>query len=204
MTPQPEKRKALPAAQETLPFFAMILCIAKLFASESRSVPQHVRRQKHLASAYSTVIITLALVCLIVPLGSKPEAVAFGIMMPGAGFLRWAAGDQVIASMAWTMAGLALFFVALIVWFATGNVVAPMATWMLSAAASAFPEWFALDPHQTSAGLPFAVAPALAATASIMGWRKRGKTRAKSCVPKTDNNPASTPNDDELDRKSVV
>lgn len=142
--------------------------------------------------------MTLALVCLIVPLGSKPQAVALGLIVPGVGFLQWAAGDQVLFAVALSMTGLAVFFIALIVWFATGNVVAPIAAWVLSAAASAWPELFALDPHQASAGWPFALAPALAATARIMGWRKREKTQAGTIAPETTRVPASASNGDEL------
>lgn len=198
MSPQLEKPKGFRARQTAVPFFTFVLCITKQFTIKSAPLPQHVRRQRQLAVAYATVVATLSLLCLILPLGSKLVAVALGIIVPGAGFLQWAAGDQLLFAVGWVLAGLALFFAALILWFATGNLVAPIATWALLAAASARPELFALDSGQVSAGWQFALAPALAATAGILGWRKPQKAQARVIVPRATRVAAPAPDGDEL------
>jgi hypothetical protein len=145
MSPQPEKPKGFLIAPVAASHFALLLCIAKLFAFERKPLPHHVRRQRQLAIAYAAVVVALSLACLVVPFGSKPAAAALGVMVPGAGFLQWAAGSQILLAVGWASAGFALFFAALILWFATGNLVAPIATWALLAAASARPALFALD-----------------------------------------------------------
>jgi hypothetical protein len=198
MSPQPEKSKGFLIASAAAPHFAFLLCIAKLFALKRDLVPHHVRRQRQLAIAYAAVVVTLSLACLSVPIGSKLAAAALGVMVPGTGFLQWAAGSQILLAVGWASAGLALFFAALILWFATGNLVAPMATWVLLAAASARPELVALDSGQVSAGWQFALAPALAATAGIIGWRQPRKTQARPSLPTATPVPASPPDNDEL------
>lgn len=198
MSPQPEKPFGFPPGGTTFPFFAFLLCIAKLFAFKREAVPQYVQRQRQLAIAYATVVIALSLVCLVVAPGANPEAVMLGMMAPGAGFLQWAASDQIISATGWALAGFSLFLFALIVWFATGNVIAPIVTWMLLAAVSARPELFALNSNQMAAGWQFWLAPALAATANLMGWRKREKARPQAIMPNAARVTASAPDDEEL------
>lgn len=198
MSPHPEQSKGNPIAQAAVPFFGHILCIAKLFAFERSQLPQHVRRQRRVAITYATVVTALSLMCLVVPLGPKPEAMALGIMVPGTGFLQWAANGQILAAAGWTLAGLSLFIVALIVWFATGNIVAPIATWVLVAAASARPELFALDPIQTSAGWQFALAPVLSGSAGLLAWRRPKAPRMKAVMPEAARVASPAPHRDEL------
>lgn len=203
MSSQPDKPKGFLVRQAAISIFALSLCVVKLFAFRDESLPQYVRQQRQLAIAYATVVATLSLAYLVVPLSSKPAAIALGVMAPGVGFLQWAAGDQFVFAAGWTSAGLVLFFAALIVWFATGNLVAPIATWALLAVASARPELFALDSGQVSGGWQFVLVPALAATASIIGWRRPRKTQTSTSIPKAIRVPASAPGCDELSLETL-
>jgi len=59
------------------------------------------------------------------------QALALGVMVPGGGFLAWADPGQAHALCAIGLAAgtIALFAVALVIWFATGNVVLPAVIW---------------------------------------------------------------------------
>ncbi|MCV9934921.1 hypothetical protein OIU35_00960 [Boseaceae bacterium BT-24-1] len=161
-------------------------------------LPYYVRRQRQLAIAYASIVAALSLACFVAPLASNLEAAALGAMAPGAGFLQWAAGDQILLAIGWTLVSFGLFVMALILWFATGNLIAPVAIWGLLALSAAQPEWFALDRGQISAGWQFALAPALAVAAVALAWRKREKARHRQRAASVTSAPAPVPFGDEL------
>jgi hypothetical protein len=68
------------------------------------------------------------------------QAMATGFMLPGAGFLYWASPtvSTWLAMLALAALSVAGFAVAMVLWFATGNIVAPVAVWLGSAVAAAF------------------------------------------------------------------
>ena len=59
-------------------------------------------------------------------------ALGLGLVMPGGGFLVFAAGTpmQVATHVGMTLATLAAFGGALVAWFGSGNIVAPVAVWL--------------------------------------------------------------------------
>ena len=155
------------------PFFGRLLYIVKLFASESQdNLPYHIRRQRRLAAGYGSMVATLTLLCLLAPLSAATRATLLGLMAPGAGLLHWAAGDQVLLTGGLFVAGLGLFAFALLLWFSTGNLIAPITTWVLLAAAAARPDLLTLDSALVAAGWQFALAPALAGALAALAARQ--------------------------------
>ena len=105
------------------------------------------------------------------------RAFGLGLIMPGAGFLAYA-GEFTI--MAGVHAGLAIgvagvFGLALVMWFGSGNVLAPVVVWLVSAVAAG------LMPHAGIAAplsVPFVLPPAVIAGVMLLGflwlpWRQR-------------------------------
>jgi hypothetical protein len=66
---------------------------------------------------------------------SHLQALAMGLILPGAGFLAFSNNINTIGYMPIAMAfsALCLFIGSLILWFGTGNVIAPILVWILSA-----------------------------------------------------------------------
>ncbi len=113
------------------------------------------------------------------------RCLGLGLMAPGAGFLLWTGGDPVHALIhaALAAAALAAFGVALVVWFATGNVIAPAAVWVLAAIAAAAmnhkEQWTAAPWAVTAAILLLALAgPAMARLNRYRGLSVRRRDNA--------------------------
>jgi hypothetical protein len=67
------------------------------------------------------------------------QALALGIMFPGAGFFAWADPGNVHAfcAIGLGVGAVIVFAVAIVIWFATGNVLLPLAAWSGTALAAA-------------------------------------------------------------------
>jgi hypothetical protein len=67
------------------------------------------------------------------------QVLALGLIAPGAGFLAWAnpANPQALWAIALTAGSVIAFAAALMIWFASGNVLLPLATWSGTALAAA-------------------------------------------------------------------
>lgn len=130
--------------------------MAKQFAStgqRSPKTPFFRRRQLQALLLYALLQATTLGVALLAPGGSAERAFLVGLSMPGAGFLQWAAGDQAMFAVLCFASGLCAFGIAGILWFATGNLLAPVTTWIAVA-------WLAGQPERV----------ALGADASIHHW----------------------------------
>ncbi len=70
----------------------------------------------------------------------RVQAFATGLLMPGAGFLYWAnpAGDWAGVFNFLFLGAILCFGIAVVLWFATGNIIAPILVWISSAAGAAF------------------------------------------------------------------
>jgi hypothetical protein len=70
---------------------------------------------------------------------SSIQALALGLMVPGGGFLAWADPDnpQALWAIGLGAATVVAFVMALVIWFATGNLLLPLATWSGAALAAA-------------------------------------------------------------------
>lgn len=198
MSLRSEQSEDAQAGRVRAPFFTIKLCIAKLSSNESGILPHYVRRQRQVALAYAGLVTALSLACLVAPLGPTIKAALLGVMTPGAGFLQWAAGDQLPLAIGWSLASCGLFAVALLLWFATGNLIAPIAMWGALAAAAAQPELLGFDRGQIQAGWQFALAPVLAMAAIVQAWRKPERAPRKQHAASVSPAPAPTSGDDEL------
>lgn len=82
-----------------------------------------------------------ALACLVLVLDNAPQwhAFAMGILVPGGGFLAHAnfSNWHGLMHIAFALLAFSLFIGALMLWFATGNVLAPVLTWIISAVVAA-------------------------------------------------------------------
>jgi hypothetical protein len=63
------------------------------------------------------------------------QALGLGMVLPGAGFVHFATGSalQVVSHLSLFVISIAMFGAALLFWFWTGNVVAPIAIWAIAA-----------------------------------------------------------------------
>jgi len=70
---------------------------------------------------------------------SELQALALGLMVPGGGFLAWAdpGNPQALWAIGLTAGSIVAFVAALAIWFATGNVLLPVAAWFGTALAAA-------------------------------------------------------------------
>jgi hypothetical protein len=84
-------------------------------------------------------LLTLACLTLAFSSSSQWHAFAMGLIFPGGGFLAHAnfANGLGIMHITFAIFAFGLFMSALIMWFATGNALAPVLTWFLSAVAAA-------------------------------------------------------------------
>ena len=127
------------------------------------------RLRRTLAAYAGTVVIGSAIARLA---GDRPIANAgVGLIAPGAGFIS---GGRPMAYLT-TQAG---FGLSLAAWLGSGNIVAPLATWLGTAAASARPNQSVAHPaarHAVPASAACAVAGALAARQA--GHRKALRRR---------------------------
>lgn len=114
-------------------------------------------------------------------LGFSPawQALGMGVVLPGGGFLVF--GWWAVAGIAAT---LVVFAIAFVLWFATGNVVAPVVTWLGAAVLAAVLAIGYQPPHSRlwSAGAALAIVAAIAASAIVrraLAVRRATRVRAE-------------------------
>ncbi len=114
--------------------------------------------------------------------GSNWQIFGIGLIFPGAGFLSYAGFDSMNEMMHIAMAfgGFSIFCISIILWFGTGNVLAPMITWIsLAYVASLFDEGFVYEYSLALTMLIwilcFAFIGVIALVKRIIGVRKRAK-----------------------------
>ncbi len=129
--------------------------------SSFRSLSVAGRRQAQAVALYATLVGALnALDTLAV----TPEVVApliLGLTFPSAGFLCWASDAQLILTLGIFAVGLIAFSLALVVWFATGNVLAPVGAWLGLGVLAAFPQTVGLAAVPADTNLPWLLGPTL-------------------------------------------
>jgi len=101
------------------------------------------QRQRRALFAYS-LLCTWAIALRAIG-DSELDAFALGLAFPGAGFLHWAGGGQIVWVLGLFAMSLGVFGAALATWFATGNVVLPPLLWLAAAAMATRPDLFMLD-----------------------------------------------------------
>lgn len=138
------------------PFLRIYFAIQSYLRKDS-AVPFHVKRQRRVFALYGALVTALTIASYAVPSAFVPALL--GMMFPGAGFLHWAVGGQVAIATVLFLAGLGLFMMALVLWFATGNLIAPLLTWVILAALSSDPGLFTLSRTEVASGWPSLLAP---------------------------------------------
>jgi hypothetical protein len=114
----------------------------------------------------------------------KWQVFGLGVIFPGGGFLADAAVSwHAAAHLAMSAVAFAFFVAALLVWFATGNVLAPPLVWLLAAALAAF-----MDHDEIQQGamwsVPAAVIAMIVLTFVIVLVRRHGATRQRQAANK--------------------
>lgn len=172
--------------------------------SSFRSLSVSGRRQALAIVLYATLIGALT---AIDTFAAKPEVISplmLGLTFPSAGFLYWASEAQSILSLGIFAAGLIVFSMALIVWFATGNVLAPVGTWLGLGVLAAFPKIIGLAAIPADTNFPWLLGPGLVAGSlalwlrgSAMPRREPGLARLAAPTPQAEANPAQMSAHDE-------
>lgn len=83
------------------------------------------------------VILTIGLPLALTASSISTAAMGLGIMLPGAGFLAWAGAESATSIVILAAGTFGTFGIALVLWFATGNVLAPPMAWAGAALFSA-------------------------------------------------------------------
>lgn len=172
-------RSAASARRLATPFLSRYFTIQSCLSLGEQ--PFYRTRQSRLLLGYATLlaVATAARGWFTTP--SEMSAGLLGLTFPGAGFLQWAAGDQFLHASSLFGAAIALFMVALLLWFATGNVLAPAIAWAGLAWLAAHPDLVQLDVRHGSAAVwPWLISPLVLSLATV-GWC-RG-VRAASSAP---------------------
>lgn len=178
------RRERLPALDRRGIFFAHQLYNAKYFRSRRSSESR--RRQAATLLLYAITVLGLMSLSTLVSLTDPLTAILFGLTFPGAGFLHWTSDTQVVLAAGLFALSLGVFIIALILWFGTGNVLAPVGAWIALAAIAAFPESLGLSPTPGGGALPWLIGPA-ALTGSSLLWLRSGGTfernnQGASCI----------------------
>jgi Linalool dehydratase/isomerase len=165
---------------ENFRHFAKRLSVQKSrapFLSIYFALPSYLQSQIKMLAIFMS-LCSISLACASALSDDEGQAFALGLIFPGAGFLQWAVDGQLIVSLIVFAAILSLFALALIIWFATGNIVLPPLIWIGGAFAAAHPIWFGLQPglmtKQWGLTLPLAL-PLLAAVTIAVGANRRRK-----------------------------
>lgn len=113
-----------------------------LFLTRYFAMPSYLQRQVTLLCGYAAVCVLSLILALHV---AEARAFALGLVFPGVGFLHWAGDGQSLVAIAAAASAMLLFALALLTWFATGNVLLPPLIWIGAAVAAAHPAWFGLQ-----------------------------------------------------------
>lgn len=194
------KQSELSRAHRCAPFLPINFALQSSFRRLSVSG----KRQALAIVLYATLIGALT---ALDTLAATPEVVSplmLGLTFPSAGFLFWASGAQSILSLGIFAAGLIVFSIALIVWFATGNVLAPVGTWLGLGVLAVFPQTIGLAAVPTDTNLPWLLGPGLVAGSlvlwlrgSAMPRREPGLARLAAATPQPEADPAQMSAHDE-------
>lgn len=141
---------------------------------QRRNWPVHRARQACTLLGYLALVIAVEAFELSVPSAPELDASLLGLTFPGVGFLNWASGTDGLLALGMFMAGLGTFGIALLLWFATGNVLAPIATWVGFAMLAAYPDLVGMSARQGDGRWPWLVGPGVIFLC-ILGWCRSGR-----------------------------
>lgn len=127
------------------------------------------RRAQLLCLAIYGALVALATWAAFAPSASAGiRAAILGTVIPGGGLLQWLGEGQMLVILLLFCTSLLVFIGTLVLWLATGNVLAPIAVWVGLAWLSTEPELLGLDRTSAHAFWPLGLGPfafaAMAAT----------------------------------------
>lgn len=167
------------------------------------------RRLLRTSAAYAGVLLAAVVLALFTH-DDKMHAFALGLMGPGFGFLMWATpGTPSFAPhLALWIAGMAAFAGAVVFWFATGAIVAPILIWLAEAVLAAncgdgraWPTAVWITPVGIIAALDVALVLAVASGQRAKAERRRANAYLAGC--RCEPSPVSPPPAGELSRDDL-
>ncbi|MCB1474590.1 MAG: hypothetical protein H6883_02185 [Rhodobiaceae bacterium] len=162
------------------PFLQLHFAIQSYLHAQRK--PFHRRRQAQALLAYAGIVIAAAAANLGYATSAASGAALLGLTFPGAGILHWATAGQLLHAFGFFAASLAIFAGALVLWFTTGNIVAPVAVWIGLAVLSGYPDFFALEAGDGAVDIwPWLIAPAALSVATA-GWWRAGRAAANTRI----------------------
>jgi len=118
-----------------------ILTNGQLSKEQSTPLSPRARKQQRKIAFSYFILFFVSSIIMILTSNGHIDAFCLGIIFPGAGFLTWS-GTSTMLPLA--LAGFCLFCLAcaMIVWFATGNIILAPLIWILSAIVAALYPYF--------------------------------------------------------------
>lgn len=154
---------------------ATLLSINFALQSSLHQVPEYRRRQLWCVGAYAGLCLSMMVLSLALPT-ERISGAALGLAIPGGGFLHWASGGQVGLAFMLFAAAFCIFIISLVLWLATGNIIAPLLTWGAAAWMSTQPEMLGLSGTLVAGSWTVGVGPAISALV-IGAWLCPVRTR---------------------------
>lgn len=146
-------------------------------------LPVHSARQARALLIYAILAIVAEAIGLSGLCSDKTNAALLGLTFPGSGFLHWVSGGQAMFALGLFAGAISLFGLALLLWFATGNVLAPIMAWLGLAVLAAYPGLFDLAAAPGGSGYwPWLLAPTVLLLTAI-GWCCAGTGAARTKTP---------------------
>ena len=170
-------RESLPALDPRGVFLPINSTMQSTFSASRNSESR--RRQAAALLLYAIAVLGLMSLSTLVSLTDPLTAILLGLTFPGAGFLHWTSDTQVVLAAGLFGLSFCIFILALTLWFATGNVLAPVGAWIALAAIAAFPESFGLSPTPGGSALPWLIGSA-ALTGSFSLWLRGRATSERN------------------------
>lgn len=161
------------------------------------------------ASAYAGLLVAAAALASLAH-SDETRAFALGLMGPGFGFLMWATpgAPSFAPHLALWIAGMAAFAGAVIFWFATGAIIAPVLVWLAEAVLAAncgdgraWPAAVWIAPIDIIAALDVALVIAVASGQRAKGERRHANAYLTACL--CEPSPVAPPPAGELSRDDL-
>jgi len=160
----------------TSPFLPFNFVIQSYLPLNGR--PVHRTRQARVLLGYAGIVVVATVLGAWKSAPSEMNAALLGLTFPGAGFLHWAATEQAPYALGLFSAAIALFMLAVLLWFATGNVLAPVIAWVGLAWLAAYPAVVQLEArHGVAKVWPWLIGPVLVLLATA-GWCRGARAAA--------------------------
>ena len=161
-------QSATPARNRISPFLSINSTIQSYLQKLDSSF--HRRRQGKSLLIYCAIVAVANLLGSLTQDGAYKSAL-LGLSFPGAGFFHWAFGDQLLLSLGFFAAGLCMFGATLVLWFATGNIIAPTACWIGLAVLATRHDLIGLVDSGATNAWPWLIAPSIIAAGSAIRLR---------------------------------